>query len=1153
MAGPRPKKKQWTPRDLPAPIFAPRGPAVLTPSPRAAERGTTGSEAARATAGGVVSGLLGLATMPLDLGQYAGNPGAFSAALAGGDPMPLTGAMSEATRKTLGYENAPNKEAFEFLGSLIGPAEIAKGAQLGKKGGAMLLERFLPHAVPEQAEALAPVVRSAAAPKRRLTDLSPSELVDRMPAEYQTSRGSYNGPERRAPPGIGKSPAELVDRLPKELQTSRGTFVDPPARGVKMGEPHAGMRQMVERYHGKSKMPAPIAFAPQAHDRPLMERIAQDYTSRASTPDDGEVRAAYEAFNRETDAQYQHLLDEGYTFTPADEAVLDAYDSAESMRRDLLENKHLTVFTGGTPNPLMTPEQNYRFRAVHDAMTHGPEGYDFSPDGEFNAALKHSQSYSPEAQRALFTETVGQNSALNYGPDGEFNRANMGKERFPEQKALLLPKELTDELLRTRDRVLEGPVGGVTRPTRLQNYNPGDLVGGKEGGSFYQRIRDALDVDGLLGNERGALGDPVKSAAIRFRHKKKTYTFSGPSHFDAVQQAEDALGIENLDQYLKDDEYGFLNSANEWYSRDDAWKVAKAKKQLDPGVSDAADTQNGTRWFGGTGLASEDVSRVMDALYDNPGLLGGPEATGARMLLGGSTGGLLGGAIGANASEGDENAMLAGTGAGVLAGMIAGIRPGFANEIGRLGGPTKRAMTLEHFSPLEGLSVLDPAKAGTGTVVQGAERATGAKGIHFFDASAKGKIEAPFRGLHRYPVKGNFAMYDLATDPDGIVAATLGKGKSRAALEKALLARGYDGFTNSSYHGGEIKPTYVMLKPVKPVNPRRGALGLDEVAARGAPPIEQLDLPEGAIPPEGSLLRPVTEGPTVLKDVPQIDIPRPAPAVRPATIDRNLAPWKKAMRSKPMLNTIMRGVQDPNGPLWYVTDPVVESAQAVLGPEEGMREAMDFFGLVGATSPRTRVQQNLRNASMLRSQYARDELPGGLRGYPMMPVHTDLAEQWMENGRFNSAPKASGFTANLQGNFRPMTSDAHHQYLHALFGGVEDPSTARLAPPMYQPVEQLAQRHASQLQARGLLPNIPGKHPMASLQSRQWLGGIDQTGVQSGSRSFPGHFEEAIFRTAAATGLPPEQVLERFWKDKAPLLGLGGLATGWGQGGEETP
>jgi len=56
------------------------------------------------------------------------------------------------------------------------------------------------------------------------------------------------------------------------------------------------------------------------------------------------------------------------------------------------------------------------FRAVHDTFGHGMRGNTFGPIGEYNAWLAHKEMYSSTAQRVMTTETLGQNTWVNFGP-----------------------------------------------------------------------------------------------------------------------------------------------------------------------------------------------------------------------------------------------------------------------------------------------------------------------------------------------------------------------------------------------------------------------------------------------------------------------------------------------------------------------------------------------------------------------------------------------------------------------------------------------------------------------------------------------------------------------------------------------------------------
>ncbi|MHB1097942.1 MAG: PLxRFG domain-containing protein [Burkholderiales bacterium] len=189
---------------------------------------------------------------------------------------------------------------------------------------------------------------------------------------------------------------------------------------------------------------------PPLHDTPhiqvdpeLGSTIARVYDTLQARNDSPEVMAAYEAFATEIEAQYN-----------AAAAVIkiepwtgegQPYANSAEMRADVFGNNHMWVFEGGEPHPFLTQEQNTKFRAVHDIYGHAKTGFEFGPRGELNASRAHAQMFSPAAVPALVTETIGQNSWVN------FSEANAGlpadQRAFAEQKADLLPEALWRPLL----------------------------------------------------------------------------------------------------------------------------------------------------------------------------------------------------------------------------------------------------------------------------------------------------------------------------------------------------------------------------------------------------------------------------------------------------------------------------------------------------------------------------------------------------------------------------------------------------------------------------------------------------------------------------------------------------------------------------------
>lgn len=199
-------------------------------------------------------------------------------------------------------------------------------------------------------------------------------------------------------------------------------------------------------------------------------RIAQAFEDMAHNPNDPVVKVAYQAMIDETLQQWQAIKATGLTVEFIDGE--DPYGNPRNAILDVVNNNHLWVFPttagfGGSAidtqqvdvsgNPLMEtvpyemisgrPVQvNDIFRIVHDYFGHIKEGTGFRADGEENAWRGHWSMYSPEARKAMTSETRGQNSWVNFGPYAEFNKtANGGDTQYAPQKIGLLPDWVVNE------------------------------------------------------------------------------------------------------------------------------------------------------------------------------------------------------------------------------------------------------------------------------------------------------------------------------------------------------------------------------------------------------------------------------------------------------------------------------------------------------------------------------------------------------------------------------------------------------------------------------------------------------------------------------------------------------------------------------------
>ncbi len=161
------------------------------------------------------------------------------------------------------------------------------------------------------------------------------------------------------------------------------------------------------------------------------------------------VSRAYAALGREVQAQWDFAKAQGMTMEPWTKPG-QPYQTSTEMAADVKNNRHLYFYTGGEPHPALGTKDaaglavNDKFRAIHDYFGHAAGGYGFGARGEENAWRAHSQMFTPEARRAMTTETRGQNSFVNFGRhnynnDGSLKNIPAKDKPFAPQKVALLP------------------------------------------------------------------------------------------------------------------------------------------------------------------------------------------------------------------------------------------------------------------------------------------------------------------------------------------------------------------------------------------------------------------------------------------------------------------------------------------------------------------------------------------------------------------------------------------------------------------------------------------------------------------------------------------------------------------------------------------
>jgi hypothetical protein len=261
-----------------------------------------------------------------------------------------------------------------------------------------------------------------------------------------------------------------INRIAESARVGTGASLQETAAGV---GPQGGSSQVSRQAVRPNAEPNPfvkegirgynstygIAPAIEGHYAPVSEQRARDiaaaYEALPVFDEDAETQEAYAALGTEIQQQWDYAINEmGVTFEPWIQEG-QPYANSREMVRDVRDNKHLWFFTGGEPHPLLNQPDadgltmNDKLRAIHDLYGHAAEDYQFGARGEENAWIKHSQMFSPLAQKALTTETRGQNSWVNFGPqnyneDGSKKSIPAAERPFAVQKVALLPEEFMD-------------------------------------------------------------------------------------------------------------------------------------------------------------------------------------------------------------------------------------------------------------------------------------------------------------------------------------------------------------------------------------------------------------------------------------------------------------------------------------------------------------------------------------------------------------------------------------------------------------------------------------------------------------------------------------------------------------------------------------
>ena len=184
---------------------------------------------------------------------------------------------------------------------------------------------------------------------------------------------------------------------------------------------------------GRRPMHMPVSYGGTVTTPEMQESLARSY--RALPDFDPAAVPHFAAMRDETRQQFDFMTRsrrQGGLGIGVEVTDKDPYSGPSGLFNDLFHDRRMKVLATRTTgsHPFFSDDENDMFRAVHDVFGHAATGRGFDRHGEEAAFQAHSRMFSPLAQRAMATETRGQNAALITGGG------------FAAQKIALLPRQL---------------------------------------------------------------------------------------------------------------------------------------------------------------------------------------------------------------------------------------------------------------------------------------------------------------------------------------------------------------------------------------------------------------------------------------------------------------------------------------------------------------------------------------------------------------------------------------------------------------------------------------------------------------------------------------------------------------------------------------
>ena len=186
------------------------------------------------------------------------------------------------------------------------------------------------------------------------------------------------------------------------------------------------------------------------------------------------------------------------------------YLSIDDMIEDVRDKSKILISTAATEHPLWSSDEVLAFRLVHNVIGHCAGGGDWGWKGENLATAAHMSVLDPIAQKALFTETIGQSAFTAY------YGANAQKIAF------------LDELIEEAQKSENKAGWGGTHPS--QTVLPGKIPSiEKEAGFWDEPNSDQIGLDDQDRNKRVLYQTPCPQCGSSNTHSRPLNLQSGPS------------------------------------------------------------------------------------------------------------------------------------------------------------------------------------------------------------------------------------------------------------------------------------------------------------------------------------------------------------------------------------------------------------------------------------------------------------------------------------------------------------------------------------------------------------------------------------------------------------------------------------------------